>query len=767
LTLTSNLTVRQPDALPAQAFPTDEVLRAPERAKGLHDLWRIVRRRRWRCLAVFGLVCLLGAAVVAALPHEYTAHTIMAVAPTQPDLAKTDQVAPPAPNEVVREPDVVGDIQLMTSKAALMEIVRDLHLDREPAFRSVLHNWRSEAIAALHYRWSALVDGDWDALFSAAPEQGVTPVSTGARPKISPEEAVAEYVGKQLKVGAIGKSATVDIGFTTTDPVMAARVVNAVAEKYIRNRQATRLEQAKRAISYLRARSEELLAEVTAAEKAAEDFRSANVLRDGRDIGQLKAEMDATNKQLAEARIAEAVAQTKLEAVEARVKKFGIVGALESGSSRLDDDLRGLEARAHARFASNMADQGPAHPESRRAEKEYGAAQSEVVYEAQARLTRLRSDVTVAQQQVQLLEASLQAFRLDYDRLSAALVKLKDLERHATVARTVYEAYLERLKRTEQVGFNEAASWVISAAGPPLRPSSPNTLLIVGATVFLAAGAALSLALLAEHKDGRTILSSQHITDKGLKALGIVPDLRHRADSLDRVLIAGAKHNNSAFSESIGSIFTSVMELARRDRSSLVLLVTSSLPFEGKSTTITALAAKIASAGKRVLLVDADLRAPRLHRAFGITTERGLTECLDPSRDPSESIHVDLKSGISVMTAGPRHPAPQNVLRSQRLSEVIETWRASYDFILIDSPPVLPISDARILVPLTDYCVFITRWRKTRWTAAMHALTLLRESGARLAGIVVTKVDVKQLATYEFADSEAYGQTYGQYLASR
>lgn len=743
----------------------DVVLRAPDRAKGLHDLWSIVRRRFWRCLTVFGIVCLIGAAIVATMPRQYTAHTIMAVAPTQPDLAKTDQVAPPAPNEVVREPDIAGELQLMTAKAALLGIVREHHLDRDPAFRGIVHSWRAEVVAALRDRWNALIDGDWDALFSASLKP--TDVSASSSSKLDPEEAVAEYIGKQLKVGAIGKSATVDISFTSTDPAMAAKITAAVAEKYIRSRQAARLDQAKQAINYLKARSEELLAEVTAAETAAEDFRSANVLRDGRDIGQLKAEMDATNKQLAEARISEAIAQTKLEAVEERIKKFGIVGALESGASRLDDDLRGLEARAHARLASNMADQGPAHPESRRAQKEYGAAQSEVNYEAQARLSRLRSDVTVAGQQVQLLEASLQAFRSDYDRLSAALVKLKDLDRRATVSRTVYEAYLERLKRTEQVGFNEAASWIISAATPPRHPSSPNTLLILGATVFLAAGAALSLALIAEHKDGRTILSSQHITDRGLKALGIVPDLRHPADALDRVLVAGAKHNNSAFSESIGSIFTSVMELARHEEASLVLLVTSSLPFEGKSTTITALAAKIASAGKRVLLVDADLRAPRLHHAFGITTERGLTECLDPARDPNESIHVDLKSGISVVTAGPRHPAPQNVLRSQRLAEVIETWRASYDFILVDSPPVLPISDARILVPLTDYCIFITRWRKTRWTAAFHALALLRESGARLAGIVVTKVDVKQLATYEFADSEAYGQTYGQYLAAR
>ena len=195
-----------------------------------------------------------------------------------------------------------------------------------------------------------------------------------------------------------------------------------------------------------------------------------------------------------------------------------------------------------------------------------------------------------------------------------------------------------------------------------------------------------------------------------------------------------------------------------------MLLVTSCLPFEGKTTTAVALAAKMASAGKRVLLIDGDLRAPRLHQAFGLSTNRGLTDCLEATHDPSHSIQVDQATGISVLTAGPPLKEPQNALRSQHLADASEEWRASYDFVLIDSPPVLPIADACILAPLTDYSIFVVHWRKTRWAAAMHALRLLQDSGAELAGVVVAKVDVKQLATYEFADSEIYGRAYRRYL---
>jgi capsular exopolysaccharide synthesis family protein len=189
------------------------------------------------------------------------------------------------------------------------------------------------------------------------------------------------------------------------------------------------------------------------------------------------------------------------------------------------------------------------------------------------------------------------------------------------------------------------------------------------------------------------------------------------------------------------------------------------MPFEGKSTTITALAGKMASAGNRVLMIDCDLRGPRLHRAFGITNSRGLSDCIQSPVDLNSIVNVDTQTGISVVPAGRGQVDPQKVLSSQKLCEAIEQWRSVYDFILIDAPPVLPISDARILLPLTDYCLFVTRWRKTRWTVAMHALRLLRESGARLAGVVLSSVDIRAYGAYGFADSDIYGSAYERYAA--
>jgi succinoglycan biosynthesis transport protein ExoP len=755
----------QQPALYVPQMPAENLaLQVPDVGRNVDNLWRIVWRRRWRCLAAFVFVALLGVVFLVAQPPSFTAHAVMAVASTQPDLVATDQVSRVERGTSLHASDIESEIQLLTSTRALLKIVQDFQLDRNREFQAAPHGG---ALAALRRQWNSLIRGDWEVLLADLPWPWNESQTAEARPTANGEEAAVELLRKHLKVEPINNSTTIDISFTAQDPDLAAKVTNAIANAYIANRHAARREDAERAARYLKTRSVELRQELAVAEQAVEDFRATNVLRDGRDIEHVRIEMEKANAQFAAAKIARIVAVSKLEAVEARVRELGIVAALEPGETgliTLDDRLREMAAQSRAKMAA-LADYGQAHPELQRARKEAGLLQSEVVLQANTRLSSLKSNVTIADQQMRLLESALQNSRSDFDRLSAALTTLKSLERQAAVSRTVYEAFLSRVKVTEQVGYNEAQSWIISPATAPIDPSSPKVLIVVGGTLILAIGAALSLALLAEHKASQTILSSQHFTDKGLKALGIIPRLGRRMDSLPRVLAAGTRRTNSPFSASIEAIFTSVMELTPQaeQKSSLVLLVTSTLPFEGKSTTIVALAAKMASTGNRVLLIDADLRAPQLHRAFGISIGRGLTALLDPTVDPNDVLHVDWKTGISLLTAGAAHPEPQNVLRSQRLIEAIDTWRANYDFILIDSPPVLPISDARILVPLSDYCIFVTHWRKTRWTAAMHALRLLRESGARLAGVVVSKVDVKQLSTYEFAESEMYGHAYRRY----
>jgi capsular exopolysaccharide synthesis family protein len=328
----------------------------------------------------------------------------------------------------------------------------------------------------------------------------------------------------------------------------------------------------------------------------------------------------------------------------------------------------------------------------------------------------------------------------------------------------VDEAFVTRLTVTEQAGFDLLRAWVVSPATVPAAPSSPNVLVVGLAAVVAGLGAAFSVVLLLEYYANRTILSADQFAHRGVRALGLIPDLGKHASSRRSAVTIIAEQPGEAFTESIAALQASLVPLVPQNSPAcLVLLFASALPFEGKSTTIAALATSIARNGGRVLLIDADLRSPTLHRAFDASCARGVSNCLNADVELDSLIQVDPGSGVSLLAAGPPHPRPLEVLGSLCLRKAIEDWRKSFDFILIDAPPVLPIADARILVPAVDYCVFVARWRKTGWETAVQGLRLLTESGARIAGMAVSRVDVGQFATYGFPESGIYGRSYRQY----
>ena len=175
----------------------------------------------------------------------------------------------------------------------------------------------------------------------------------------------------------------------------------------------------------------------------------------------------------------------------------------------------------------------------------------------------------------------------------------------------------------------------------------------------------------------------------------------------------------------------------------------------------------MAASGARVLLLDADLRSPTLHRAFKLSRFPGLSDCISPSIRPSDLIQHDPVTGMHLLAAGDYHKRPLQVLGSSRLRSMIETWRTEYDVILIDSPPILAVGDARILAQLADYSVVVARWGKTSWRALNHALRLLADGGARIAGVTVSRVNIKQFATYDYADAGIYGSAYGSQMRAR
>ncbi|WP_234685885.1 tyrosine-protein kinase domain-containing protein [Bradyrhizobium monzae] len=330
------------------------------------------------------------------------------------------------------------------------------------------------------------------------------------------------------------------------------------------------------------------------------------------------------------------------------------------------------------------------------------------------------------------------------------------------------ESFLSRMSLAERAGFQIVKVSVVTEAVPPQEPSSPNSPLILAVTTFCALMAGLGALLVKQFQEQRTVRGVEQVTRRGLRALGVILDDQNveRHPGAGVAMVAGDPTH--AFSASVMSLHVALSTLPRLHKErGLVLLVTSALPGEGKSTTAAALATSMAASGKRVLLVDGDLRAPTLHRSFGVEQRPGLAEFVDSQVVLEAAIRRDRTTGVHFLASGKGNANPLRVLNSIRFQTGLRVMRAEYDTILIDSPPVLAAGDARILAQLSDYVVVMTRWGSTSWCVLGHALRALQESGARLAGVVVSRVDRRQLSIYDYGGAQIYGAGYGEYLDAR
>lgn len=349
----------------------------------------------------------------------------------------------------------------------------------------------------------------------------------------------------------------------------------------------------------------------------------------------------------------------------------------------------------------------------------------------------------------------------------AAAARLRTLEREAQASRALYETVLVRYKETsEQQGLQQPDARLISRAEVPLRPSFPQTGLFLLMALAAGTGLALLLAFAAEKMDSGYRSSDQIEAQLGLPTIAMIPALRSlgiRGMAPEQYVTAKP---TSSLAEAVRMLRTSLL-LANVDQPPKVLLLTSALPGEGKTTVALALARLASFSGEKVVVVDADLRRPRVHTALGVDNKQGLVELL-AGRAPIEQVlqasDVEGKS-VHYITAGQATPHATELVRSQQMRRFIRSLAANYSLVIIDSPPVLPVADARVLATLADKTICIVQWSVTPREVVRQAVHQLRLGGVSMAGIVLNGVDVRRHAEYSYGDSGYYYGRYRKYYA--
>lgn len=582
-----------------------------------------------------------------------------------------------------------------------------------------------------------------------------------------------------LNIRRVGVTFLIDIAVESRSPERAAALANATALIYTEMQRERKRAATASVNQLLRQRVGGMAGEVRDAEAQVQQFRIGNNLSSA--SGSTLAEQSAAtiNDQLATARASEAAAAGELAAAERAgfsldtANAQGSLGTLRAQQATALQEMSAAEARYGDRHPNYIAARQRLGQINQAIAGETGRARDAVAAGRQQRLADLRARAAAASNLRRSLEASSGSNAAGLDRNSRAATQLAELERRAAALRTTYETYLNRYQQTQtQLGTEQADSSVISAAAVPSAPFKPTTKLNValGLLAGLLAGVsvATALALLSPH-----LSTAQEIEEAyDLEALPSLPTARSaglagadkKAGSAELVqrMIASP---TSAFAEMHKNLLAAISRPVD-GKPNQVIAVTSALPKEGKTTASLCLAAMAAHTGRRTILVDCDQRRRSATRAMMGDPAEGMREILTAGRDWRSVVLRSPVAGLDILPASLARDAEIDVFGGESFAALLADLRGAYDLVLLDTAPVLPIADTRLLAPQVDSVLFVARWRLTSRRAVEAALDILGKVGAPIAGVSLTLVDLAKQSRYGYGDPSFYYAKYKDYYTS-
>lgn len=501
--------------------------------------------------------------------------------------------------------------------------------------------------------------------------------------------------------------------------------------------------------------------------------RSATPVVERRGVADVRIQQLAElNVQLVAARTDLAEAEARYDQARSQVGQRHNAAALgEVLKSPLIQRLGEQEAEVRRRQAEIAKRYGPRHPDTISVDSELADLRAKIAEEVSKVMESIETEVRVARARVNTLSASLDALKTENADLQKARVQLRELERESESGRVLLETFLSRFKETSnQDNLQKADVRIISAAEVPVAASFPKKKLILAVALVLSLMVGLGLAFLLEALD-HGYRALEHLErDRSIAGLGMVPKLTTLQLKGAKPFDYAIRKPTSAYSEALRFVHVSLMFGHPGDLRPKSILVTSSLPGEGKTTLCLSLARLLARAGnQRLLLVEGDLRRANVGKALIEPGQRApsLTAYLTGQIERWQDCLIqDEVSGLELILSGDKVDTPQVLLQSERMRTLLAEAGEVYDFVILDAPPLLAVSDAVILSHLADVTVFVVRWESTPREAVGNALDLLRKAGAPIGGFVLTQVDVKKHAHYGYGDYASYYGQYGGYYAN-
>lgn len=749
-----------------EASMSGEPASYPTPGNRLRQIGQMFRRRIWLIVGV--LLALNGIALfaISKVTPRYTAEAALIIGPRQAQVIDVKDVIASLSGD---SDAIETELQILRSRRIARDVVVRLGLDQMPEFNpgSGSQNRRDRT---LREQIVAAVNARMDELADLLPEQWRSAMALVPHEKMPASEVERDPLGwsvdaflTHLYIGPKGRSRVIGVSVDSADPAVAAAAANAVVEAYIENQLRSKLEATEQAHKWLDERLREMREQVINADQAVEAYRQRVGIIQGRTSTLQAEQVSELNQKLVQAHVDRTDAEVRLRlARSALASPYGVLDMPAVHNSVALQALRTQENGLQQQAAAMSQKFGDKYPRLTELRSQIADTQSQLRQEVERVMNGFREEVRTAQMREEALEGRLANLRQEVGVSLQGEIELRALQHEAEADRALYDRLLARSKETKvESGLQHADAQIISRAEAPELPSFPNPKLILPVFFITSLIVAVLLVFALEHLDHSFSSLQQVETMLGVGALGVVPLLRRssllRRDPASYIV----EHPDSQYGEGMRSLHTSLL-LSEVTRPPKVVLLASALPGEGKTTVALSLARLMASCGKRVALVDCDLRRPALHQAFGVPQSPGLTDFLAGRAELTEVMRRDRLSDAWLISAGAQGQTAPDLFASDAMRNLITALSGQFDLVLLDSAPVLAVSDTRNLARQADKIVFVVRWQVTRRTAAQAALRQMVEAGGNVAGVLLSMVDLRRYT--KFSEIGSYHREIRVYL---
>jgi len=587
-----------------------------------------------------------------------------------------------------------------------------------------------------------------------------------------------------LQVSLVPNTRIIEIRYRSPDKNLAAQAVNTLASTYVEQNFKTRFESTMQASDWLSKQLVDLQIKVeTSQEKLVKYQKEHEILGIDEKQNITTAKLDELNRELTSAESTRMEKESIYHLVQSGdsdsiVAAANVDGAAKgsSASSALLEKLREQHADLKIQVAQLNTQFGPSYPKLAQLSSQLKEVDEEIQTETHKVAARLRGDYLAAVQRESMLRTALEQQKQEANKLNESAIEYSLLKRDVDANRTLSEGLLEKLKEAGvTAGLRSNNFRIVDAARVPTVPADPNILKNIGFALALGLSTGIGLAFLLDSMDNTVRTPEQAQLISALPSLGMIPlgsrnsrEMGSRqklalASSKEAVELVTQSRPRSQMAESYRALRTSLL-LTFAGGPPQVVLITSALPEEGKTTTSVNSAIVLAQKGTRVLLIDADLRRPSIHKTLGMGPKIGLSNVLTGSATLEQAIIPStILPDLFILPAGTPPPNPAELLASAKMKNVLEELRKQYDHIVIDTPPTLSVTDAVVMSTSADAVVLVIRSGHTTKPALRRARDILLQVNARLCGVLVNAVDLNSPDYFYYYEYQGkYGHGYYQ-----